>query len=355
MPRPSDGDDAVLLLLDAGATHTRALVATAAGRVLGRGEAGAGNRLAAGGQAGAHWEAAARQALRAARVPGLRLAAWVAGVAGIGYDGAGGAAVARVLRRLAPRARGRVEPDARLALVGALGARARENRPCVVVISGTGSIVLGQGAGPFWTRAGGWGWLLGDEGSGQWLGRQAIAAAARAFDGSGPPTALAAVVKRGLRLPSFAALADAVYRPLLTPAQFGALAPAVLRVAARGDAVAAAIVRRGMAALAGQAVAVIARLRRREPDLGSPAWVAPQGAIFRAGDTVLVPLRDELARQAEEAGAGAVELVAPELPPLGGAFLLALRALGREPSPPVLARLRRALARGEGAARQGSR
>ncbi|MGH9540937.1 MAG: N-acetylglucosamine kinase [Terriglobales bacterium] len=332
-----------VLLLDAGATHTRALVAATDGTVLGRGAAGAGNRMAVGARAAEQLRAAARAALRDAGVRGGTVAAWVAGAAGIGFDGAGREEVAKVLCRLLPQGRGRVESDVRLALEGALGGAAGQPRPRVIVVCGTGSIVLGQGQRPATARAGGWGWLLGDEGSGQWIGRQALAAAARAFDGSGPPTVLAARVRRALRLPSLAGLAAAVYRPLLTPAQLGALAPAVLRAAAGGDAVARGIVRSGMAALAGQVVAVIRQLRAREPRLLSPALVAPAGSVFRAGEIVLAPLREELRRQARAAGAGAIEWVAPELPPLGGAYRLALRELGLEPSPPALGRLCRAL------------
>jgi N-acetylglucosamine kinase-like BadF-type ATPase len=73
--------------------------------------------------------------------------------------------LARHLRGLASRVH--VIPDAQAALLGALG-----ERPGVLLLSGTGSIVVGRNARGRWARAGGLGPALGDEGSGFWLGRE---------------------------------------------------------------------------------------------------------------------------------------------------------------------------------------
>ena len=59
-----------------------------------------------------------------------------------------------------------------------------------MIICGTGSIAYGRNARNQAARAGGWGHVLGDEGSGYWIGRQALRAVARAADGRGPATAL---------------------------------------------------------------------------------------------------------------------------------------------------------------------
>jgi N-acetylglucosamine kinase-like BadF-type ATPase len=81
--------------------------------------------------------------------------------------------LARALRGLAARVH--VISDAQAALLGALG-----KRPGVLLLSGTGSIVVGRNARGRWARAGGLGPILGDEGSGFWLGREWLRAAARA-------------------------------------------------------------------------------------------------------------------------------------------------------------------------------
>src|SRR5882762_9352784 len=62
------------------------------------------------------------------------------------------------------------------------------------IIAGTGAIVYGRNAGGEAARAGGWGHMIGDEGSGYWIGREALAAVMRGADGRGPATALAAEI-----------------------------------------------------------------------------------------------------------------------------------------------------------------
>ena len=85
--------------------------------------------------------------------------------------------------RLSRRTRSIVN-DALIALVAGAGAS-----PGVVVISGTGSIAYGVSHHGVAARAGGWGPTLGDEGSGYWIGRRALAAVMRDADGRGPRTA----------------------------------------------------------------------------------------------------------------------------------------------------------------------
>jgi len=159
-------------------------------------------------------------------------------------------------RRLRPLA-GRVEviSDAEAALLGALG-----GRPGVLILAGTGSIVLGRDDRGRLARAGGLGPLLGDEGSAFWLGREWLRRRADA-----------ARVARGLgRRP------DAVSR-------IAAGAPGVLARARRGDRRARAIVAAGQHHLAAQAASVIQRLR-----LASPVLVSWSGGLmadegYRAG------------------------------------------------------------------------
>ncbi len=70
-----------------------------------------------------------------------------------------------------------VTNDAVTAYLGALG-----DEPGAVIVAGTGAIALAAGADG-WARADGWGTLLGDDGGGHWIGRRALAMAARAADG----------------------------------------------------------------------------------------------------------------------------------------------------------------------------
>ena len=60
----------------------------------------------------------------------------------------------------------------------------------IALIAGTGSVAWGKSAGGSTSRAGGWGYLLGDEGSGYWLGRQAVRHALAQVDRGDPPDRL---------------------------------------------------------------------------------------------------------------------------------------------------------------------
>lgn len=87
--------------------------------------------------------------------------------------------------------------DQEIALWGAL-----DGQPGIALIAGTGSICFGRAADGTTARSGGWGHLIGDEGSGYALGRDALAAVARAMDGWGPETMLTALLAEELHLTS---------------------------------------------------------------------------------------------------------------------------------------------------------
>jgi N-acetylglucosamine kinase-like BadF-type ATPase len=109
------------------------------------------------------------------------------GIAGV--DRPDDAAVMRgIMRRIGYKTRTLVVNDALIALVAAVGIE-----PGIVIVCGTGSICYGRNDRGQAARAGGWGYILGDEGSGYWIGRRALTAATRHADGRGPATALAAM------------------------------------------------------------------------------------------------------------------------------------------------------------------
>ncbi len=315
-----------LLVVDAGATRTRAMVVSPDGCIRGEGRAGPANAFAVGDElALTHLLLSVRRALVSAKSRGKEISAAVIGSASVDTDGSGRAPVEGALRRRLSRARVRVVADSLIALEGALLGEGG-----VAIVSGTGSVVLGRNARGEMVKIGGWGPLIGDEGSAQWLGRQALRAAAQACDGTGPATALLANLRRHFRLRSFARIVDAVYQHRFGPAELGALAPLVARAAQRGDGVALEIFRRAGQALATQAARAAKRLGMKQ------ARVSYQGSVFRAGRILLDPLRKSLERLAPRA-----TLVEPALPPIGGAFLLALRCLKVEASSEALAAFRR--------------
>jgi hypothetical protein len=103
-----------------------------------------------------------------------------------------------------------------------------------VIAAGTGSAAYARTPDGALHRAGGYGWQLGDGGGGYWLGRRALALAAREHDNPGEITALGSRVMRALGLGSFDDLVR--WATTATPAQVAALAPEVLRAASAGDA-----------------------------------------------------------------------------------------------------------------------
>ena len=113
-----------------------------------------------------------------------RVAAVCLGIAGVDRP-ADEQVIRGILRRLGYRETARVVNDAAIAL--AAGAPERVG---IVVLAGTGSIAYGADRAGRTARAGGYGFLLADEGSGYWLGHQALRAAVRAADGRGPQTLL---------------------------------------------------------------------------------------------------------------------------------------------------------------------
>jgi len=235
--------------IDGGGSKTLAVVVDAEGRERGRGTAASSNYAAVGLQRAIREIHAAVTAALDQAGGALPLgAAWI-GLSGVDRPGDRDALLPH-LHDLAATVR--LTNDADLVLSALPGARG------VAVIAGTGSIVLGRDASGATVRAGGWGHVIGDEGSGYELGRAALQAAARAADGRGPETALlGAIVDRyGLSDPS--EMIDRVYHRW-TKAEIARIASLVF--ALRGaDPVARSLVDEAARELALGVVTVAGRL-----------------------------------------------------------------------------------------------
>ncbi len=201
-------------------------------------------------------------------------------------------------------------------------ATATAARPGVGVISGTGSNVLGVGPdGRAW-RAGGWGHVLGDEGSGYWLAVQSIKAALADREGSGPETALSAAAIDFFEVPNVEALATLVYSKPLSKGEIAAFAIETARVARAGDIVARGLYARAAGELARQIAAVV-----EQTSLTDDFPVGLIGSAFKAGELFVVPLAGAIREFAPGAQVAVVEMA-----PVGGSVLLAALAAGRRES-----------------------
>jgi glucosamine kinase len=304
------GGGGYILGVDGGATKTLAAVLDMEGGVLHLGHGGPSNEDAVGTRRAVKALLdAADQALARAGISEEDLSAGVLAVAGTDTDSIGGH-----LREM------RTEDWILVNDVVGAWAAATGAHPGVGVISGTGSNVFGVGPdGRSW-RAGGWGHLLGDEGSGYWLGARSLKAALHDRDGSGPPTALSEASLRFFGAPTVEALAASVYTTPLTKGEVAAFAIETARLAAEGDTVARDLYGLAATELGAQVRTVIGRT-----GLTGSFPVGLIGSAFKAGPVFVEPLREIVNSIAPQA-----EMATVEMAPVGGSLLLAARACGRE-------------------------
>lgn len=249
--------DRFYLGIDGGGTKTLAIVVDQHGNERGRAVSGSANYSAVGlERAVAHVFAAAEEAAHLTDTHLPLNAAWL-GLAGIDRP----ADCDVLLPHFRPLARRiHLTNDAEL-LLGAL-----PGRTGVALIAGTGSIAIGRNATGTATRAGGWGHILGDEGSGYDIGRRALVAAARFADGRGEPTLLLPRILRAWGLTAANELIDRVYHHE-DKATIAQVAPLVLQTAREDDPIARRITRRAALELAIAAVTVGNRLAFRATPL----------------------------------------------------------------------------------------
>lgn len=227
----------LVLGVDAGGTSTRALVADRDGRVLGRGRAGGGNPVA-------RPEAEAVEQVRlaaAGAVAGVDpgdVGAVVLGVAGLAEQPRVLEQLDLALRSLGLRCPPLLRGDAEVAF--AAGTAELEG---TVLIAGTGAASARVVAGREARTHDGWGWLLGDDGSGFWIGREAVRVTLRTQDTdvAGPLAARVMDVLAGGPVSRSQLVLKVHARP---PVSLAALAPLVLQAAAAGDREAVDVVER---------------------------------------------------------------------------------------------------------------
>ncbi|MFN2481957.1 MAG: N-acetylglucosamine kinase [Pyrinomonadaceae bacterium] len=307
-PRKNLSTHALTLGVDGGGTKTQAVIADEKGRVVGEGLAGPSNPLRVGVS---HAAAAVREAFnRALSEAGARrseVAAAQVGLAGVRREDLR----QRMREELSSLGVASVEvvTDADIALYGATN-----GEPGLVLIAGTGSICCGKSARGRHACAGGWGPLAGDEGGGSWIARRALQAAARATDGRGRATALVEACLEYFNVAKAEDLSTAIYSPAMTNEHLAGFGRPVIEAARRGDEVAREIVRDAGRELAATAIAVIEKLRMGRDEF----QVAHVGGVFKAGEMVLAPLRQEISRVAPGA-----YLAPPRLPPVVAAARMA--------------------------------
>jgi N-acetylglucosamine kinase-like BadF-type ATPase len=300
--------------VDGGQSGTTAAIGDETGRVLGVGEAGPCNH--AGSQEGrAKLERAVEGSVAAACIQaGLDPCAVRFEAACFGMSG-GPEDKAAVLGSILRVNRLTVTTDAAIALAGATG-----TGQGIVTIAGTGSIAFGLNGEGRSARAGGWGYIFGDEGGAFDIVRQAIRAALRMEEGWGARTGLRDVVLEATGSGNANQAMHRMYTADWPRDRAATLAPLVDAAALAGDTVASEILAGAAAQLAMLAAAVRSQLWKP----GEPVELAYLGGVFQSRRVLerfrmLVELED------------GIRCIAPKRGPAEGALLEACRSAGLRP------------------------
>jgi len=191
-----------------------------------------------------------------------------------------------------------VTTDIEIALSGAFA-----DGPGIVVSAGTGSVAVGRDQQGNRHRIGGYGWQMGDEGSGYAIGRASLGAVSRARDGRSPPTALSERILQATRSADFDALIR--WAAGASPAEVAALAPHVVAVGAAGDPLAQGITDYAARELSQLAICLLPKMQ-----LTPPVRVAVTGGLLSPDQplrrALLAKLREEPSFQPTEAPVDAV-------------------------------------------------
>ncbi len=291
--------------VDGGQSSTTVLIGDGRGRVLGQGRAGPCNHAAADEGRLKLTNALTAGLAEACANAGLDAGAIEFASACLGFSGGAGDKrdlVARIVRA----AQIEVTNDGWIALAGATA-----GAPGVVVIAGTGSLAVGRNGAGKMARAGGWGYIFGDEGGGIDIARQAVRAILRMEEGWGEATTLHAMLLDATGASNANALLHALYTPDWPRPRMAKLARLVDEAAGRGDALAQRIMDNAARSLAQFALAV-------------------RGQLFSPGETVIVSYIGGVfrSRRLLERFRAAVPSQPPIHGPAAGALLEAYRLAG---------------------------
>lgn len=311
----------LFLGIDGGQTSIKSVLANQRGRILGTGSGGPAVHFRDEATRHQVRESLSRAIQEALRQAGLSVTQEIEsaflGVSGVnGPESPAGTIYRDMIQEEFKARKICVDLDARIALAGAIPSRVG-----VIVIAGTGSIAFGMNERGESARVGGWGYLLGDEGSGYDIGRQALIAVGKESDGLGPTTALTPLILQSLNIKGATLIPQIIYRDPAPKLRIAHLCSIAAQAAQRGDAIARRLFSKGGKSLGGMACSIIRRLHFD----GLSVLVSGVGGVFHAGELIWNPYRQEVLRRFPEA-----EVAPPRFPPVVGALLLAYQN-GGEP------------------------
>ena len=205
-----------------------------------------------------------------------------------------------------------IETDGRIALEGAF-----KGRPGVIVIAGTGSFALAKDHRGTTHRAGGWGRILGDEGSGYAIGRDGLNAVTKFLDGRGRPTLLTTLIDHRFGLSNHEKIIGAIYRSNFDVAS---VAPLVVDAAESKDAECQRILNKATFELF-EHVRVLVNKIEESKGARSKIPVAFIGGLISTDNVYRRILSQKITFSMPQ-----VNVILPEASPTYGAVLLAIRS-----------------------------
>jgi N-acetylglucosamine kinase-like BadF-type ATPase len=303
--------------MDGGATKTAAMLSDLSGNVLAEETGGPSNPQVVGFErvgeviVGLVVELSGRAGCKTNDVVSL-----VAGLAGAGREGDKDQVKAAIANEAKKRkvVMGHVgiETDGRIALEGAF-----KGKPGIIIIAGTGSFALAKDHKGATHRAGGWGRILGDEGSGYTIGRDGLNAVTKHLDGRGKPTLLTELIDSRFGLSNHEKIIGAIYRSNFDVAT---VAPLVIEAAEAKDAECQRILNKATFELFEHVRILVNRI---EESKGARAKipVAFIGSLISNENVYRKILSQKITFSMPQ-----VSVIAPEAPPTYGAVLLSVRS-----------------------------
>jgi N-acetylglucosamine kinase-like BadF-type ATPase len=293
--------------IDGGQSSTKALLADETGKVIGRGRGGPCNHVGSA-EGRSKFQSAVGDCLRQAyQEAGLESTSVHFASVCLGLSGGTEDKEAYVKELIASN-RYKLTHDAEIALLGGTA-----GEPGIIIIAGTGSIAFGRNAQMQTARAGGWGYLFGDEGGGFDLVKQALRRALQYEEGWGPPTVLHKVLLEVWGAASANGLMHEMYNKF-DRKQIAGYAKLVTGAAEQGDQVALEVVKGAAGSLLGYVTGVYEQLFKK----GEAVQIVAVGGVFKS-HLLMQQLRQNIY------SAILCPLGMPRLSPAAGALLEALR------------------------------
>jgi N-acetylglucosamine kinase-like BadF-type ATPase len=272
----------LILGIDSGATKTTSVIANEDGEILGTGEAGPSNYQVVGiAYTSENIKLSIEKAIEFSGLSNIKFDIGCFGIGGLDtkedYN-----IISKIIKSLDFTRRNIIVNDVVIALNALTG-----GNPGIVVVAGTGAIAYGVDPKGKEARSSGWGWLIGDEGSGFDISRKALARAAKASDGREEKTILVEIFKEHFKVKDLIDIIPKVHKKEIYSGEIALLAPLVTNAAEKGDKVATNIFKETGEELGKAVIAVFKKLNFRNEKI----IIGGSGGVFHAYDFFKMPFQ----------------------------------------------------------------